>query len=72
MSETPDDRGVGVPVLEGGGGRSKFVLFSTPTQRGSFTGVKLPANEAEDSLATSAEVKKTWIYTSTTPYAFMA
>jgi hypothetical protein len=35
-------------------------------------GVKRPGREADHSPSTSAEVKKTWIYTSTPPYAFMA
>jgi hypothetical protein len=35
-------------------------------------GVKRPGREAHQSSPTSAEVKKTWIYTSTPPYAFMA
>jgi hypothetical protein len=40
---------------------------------GAFShGVKLPGHEADRSPATSAEVKKTRIYTSTPPYAFMA
>jgi hypothetical protein len=39
---------------------------------GSFPGVKLPGREADHSPPTSSEVKKMWIYTSTTPYAFMA
>jgi hypothetical protein len=30
------------------------------------------AREADHSTPTSAEVKKTWIYTSTPPYVFMA
>jgi hypothetical protein len=34
-------------------------------------GVKPPGREADHSLSASAEVKKTWIYTSTPPYAFM-
>jgi hypothetical protein len=34
--------------------------------------VKRPVREADHSLPTSAEVKKTWICTSTPPYAFMA
>jgi hypothetical protein len=34
-------------------------------------GVKLPGREADRSPPTSAGVKKIWIYTSTTPYAFM-
>jgi hypothetical protein len=36
------------------------------------SGVKRPGREAEHSSATSAEIKKMWIYTSTPPYAFMA
>jgi hypothetical protein len=36
-----------------------------------FLGVKRPGREADHS-PTSAEVKKTWIYTSTPPYTFMA
>jgi hypothetical protein len=35
-------------------------------------GVKRPGREADHSPPASAEVKKTWIYTSTPPYAFMA
>jgi hypothetical protein len=35
-------------------------------------GVKRPGREADHSPPTSAVVKKTWIYTSTPPYAFMA
>jgi hypothetical protein len=34
-------------------------------------GVKRLGREAHHSSPTSAEVKKTWIYTSTPPYAFM-
>jgi hypothetical protein len=34
-------------------------------------GVKWPGLESDHSPPTSAEVKKTWIYTSTPPYAFM-
>jgi hypothetical protein len=34
--------------------------------------VKQPGREADHSPPTSAEVKKTWIYTSNFPYAFMA
>jgi hypothetical protein len=36
------------------------------------TGVKRPGREVGHSLPTSAEVKKTWIYTSTLPYIFLA
>jgi hypothetical protein len=35
-------------------------------------GVKRPGREADHSPPTGAEVKNTWIYTSTPPYAFMA
>jgi hypothetical protein len=35
-------------------------------------GVKRPGREADHSSVTSAEVKKTWIYTSTPAYVFMA
>jgi hypothetical protein len=35
-------------------------------------GVTRPWREADNSLPTSAEVKKMWIYTSAPPYAFMA
>jgi hypothetical protein len=37
-----------------------------------FPGVKRPKREADHSPQTSAVMKKMWIYTSTTPYAFMA
>jgi hypothetical protein len=40
--------------------------------RGSFPWGKRPGREADHSPQTSAEVKKTWIYTYTPPYAFMA
>jgi hypothetical protein len=35
-------------------------------------GVKRQGRDADHSPPTSADVKKTWIYTSTPPYAFMA
>jgi hypothetical protein len=35
-------------------------------------GLKLPAREADHSPPGSEEVKKMWIYTSTSPYIFMA
>jgi hypothetical protein len=38
---------------------------------GTFPGVKRPGPEAEYSLTTKAEVKKTWIYTSTPSYVYM-
>jgi hypothetical protein len=61
-------------------GRRKGFLLSTsipvprPTQwiPGSLSfGVKRPGREVDHSPLTSAEVKKTWIYISTPPYAFM-
>jgi hypothetical protein len=77
-----DNRGVGVRVPVG----SNIFLFSTssrpvpgPTQPhiqwvpGALSpGVKRPEREADNSPPSSAEVKKTWIYTSTPTYAFMA
>jgi hypothetical protein len=40
---------------------------------GAFSpGVKLSEHEAEYSRPTSVEVKKMWVYTSISPYAFMA
>jgi hypothetical protein len=38
---------------------------------GSFPGVKRPGHEAHHSPATTAKVKKMWIYVATSPYAFM-
>jgi hypothetical protein len=75
-----DDQGVGVQVPIGSR------IFSTtsrqalgPTQPpikwvpgALFLGVKRPGREADHSPPTSAEVKKTWLCTSTPPYAFMA
>jgi hypothetical protein len=61
-------------------GKVKIFLFSTlaspalgPTQPPVplSPGVKRSAREADHSTPTSAEVKKTWIYTSTPPYVFM-
>jgi hypothetical protein len=41
--------------------------------KGGFSsGVKLLGREVDHSPPTDAEVKKTWIYTPTSPYAFMA
>jgi hypothetical protein len=71
-----DDRGVGVRVPIG----ERF--FSSPSHSdrpliqwvpGALSpGVKRQGREADHSPPTSAEVKNTWIYTSTPPYAFMA
>jgi hypothetical protein len=62
-------------------GRGEIFLFSkssrpvlgptqAPIQR--VPGVKRPGREADHLLPTSVEVKNTWIYTYTPPYAFMA
>jgi hypothetical protein len=58
--------------------RAKNFLFSTssrpalgPTQH-PIAGIKQKGREAEHSTPASDEVKKMWIYTSTSPYAFMA
>jgi hypothetical protein len=77
-----DGRGVGVsdPV--------RAIFFPTPRHPDRFwgppslliqwvtgalsSGVKLPGREADHSPPTSVEVKNTWIYTSTPPYALMA
>jgi hypothetical protein len=37
---------------------------------GSFPGGKRPGREADHPPPTSVEVKKTWVYTPTPPYAF--
>jgi hypothetical protein len=42
------------------------------TERGPSPEVKRLGSEADHSPPTSAEVKNTWIYTFTPPYAFMA
>jgi hypothetical protein len=57
-------------VRTGSGAHPAFYRMGTG---GSFTrGVKRLEREADQSSPISAEVKKTWIYTSTPPYAFMA
>jgi hypothetical protein len=73
--------------LDGRGGRSsspggiKNFLFSTSSRPGLGStqppiqwarGVNPPGREADHSPPANAEDKKTWIYTSTPPYAFMA
>jgi hypothetical protein len=76
-----DDRGAGVRVPKG----QEFCLLhvvqtgsggtQTPIQweqEALSPGVKRPGPEADHSPATSDEVKKTWVYTSSPPYAFMA
>jgi hypothetical protein len=77
-----DDRGVGVWIPIG-----SRIFFSpqgldrlwgppsllTVEYRGPLSpGVKRPGREADHSRPTSAEVKKTFIYTSTPPYIFVA
>jgi hypothetical protein len=47
-------------------------LLTNEYQGSLFPGVKRPRREAHHSPPTSAEVKNTWIYTSNTPYVFMA
>jgi hypothetical protein len=72
-----DDRGVGVRVPVGSR------IFSSPRRPDRLWGpssllsnryqvVNQPGREADHSPPTSAEVKKMWIYTSTTPHAFTA
>jgi hypothetical protein len=77
-----DDQVVGVRVLEGGKNfhfsmspRPALGPTHPPIQRvpGALSpGVKRPGHEADHLPPTNAEVKKTWVYTSTPPYAFMA
>jgi hypothetical protein len=73
-----DDRGVGVGVPVGS--RIENFLFSTssrpalgPTQPPIqwVLGVKRPGRETDHSPPAKAEDKKTWVYSSTSPYAFM-
>jgi hypothetical protein len=76
-----DDGGVGVRVPIG------LRIFTSPSRpdrlwgppnllfkgyRELFPEVRRPGREADHSPPYSAEVKKTWIYTSTPPYVFMA
>jgi hypothetical protein len=76
-----DDQGVGVE-LPGGGKNFHFSTSSRPALGSTqppiqwvpgplSPGVKRPGREADHSPPTSAEVKKMWIYTSTTAYAFI-
>jgi hypothetical protein len=78
-----DDRGVGIRVPMGGSKNFYFSMSSTPalgpTQPpmqwvpGALSPrVKRAGRETDHSPSTSGEVKKTWVYTSTPPYIFMA
>jgi hypothetical protein len=76
----PEDREIGVRVTVGS------TIFSTscrpalghtqgPTRRVPGTlypGIKWQGREADHSPPTNVEVKKMWIYTSTSPHVFMA
>jgi hypothetical protein len=75
-----DGRGVGIRVPVGAR------IFSSPRRPDGFwgppsllsngyrelsVGVKRPGREADHSPLTTADVKNTWIYTSTSPYVLM-
>jgi hypothetical protein len=74
----PDNRGIGARVPVG----SRILSTSSRPALGSTQpsiqweqmalppGVKRPGREADHSPPARAEVRKTWIYTSTPPYAF--
>jgi hypothetical protein len=76
-----DDQGIGVRVTMGAGifkFSMSFRLALGPTQPhiqrvpvALSPAVKRSGREADHSPTTSAEVKKTWVYTSTPPYVFM-
>jgi hypothetical protein len=55
---------------------TQYPCFGVPPIQwvpGDFSpGLKRPGCEADPSPPTSAQVKKTWTYTSTPPYVFMA
>jgi hypothetical protein len=66
-----EDGGVGVRIPV----RSR--IFSSPRRPDRLWGTPAsysnrPEREADHSPPTIADVKKTWIYTSTSPHAFMA
>jgi hypothetical protein len=70
-----DDRKVGVRAPVG----SRIFTSPYPPDPTSYPrgiggggGLKRPRSEPDHSPPTSAEVKKTWMYTSTHPYVFMA
>jgi hypothetical protein len=70
-----DGRGVRVRVP--GGSKIFLVLIDSEAHPASYRmnahslGVKWLGRDTDHSPPTSAEVKKTWIYTSTPPYVFM-
>jgi hypothetical protein len=64
---------VGGPEFDFWQGQDFSPLHVVPTRNGgSSLGVKRPEREADHSRPTSAELKNTWIYIATSPYAFMA
>jgi hypothetical protein len=70
-----DDQGVDVPVgvrIFTSPMSSRTALGSIHPPPSSFAAVKLPEREADHSTPISAEVKKTWLYTPTPPYVFLA
>jgi hypothetical protein len=73
-----DDRGVGVRVpVESRIFTSRYrpARLWGPIQwvlKALSPGLKRPGHDADQSPPTSSEIKKTWVYTSTPPYAFMA
>jgi hypothetical protein len=77
VSPSGKDRGYGFDA------RKAFLNFSASILLNALTKIKLSlglinqaqwvsGHEADHSPPTSAKVKKTWIYTSTPPYFFMA
>jgi hypothetical protein len=75
-----DDRGIGVRAMVGARNVFLHVVQTSPgAHPASYiidTGalslvVKRRRREADHSPPTSAEVKETWVYTCTLPYAFM-
>jgi hypothetical protein len=72
-----EDRVVGVRVQVGSNifsspGSGAHPAYQMGTGGAHSPGVKRPGRQSDHSPPTSAKFKKTWIYTSTPPYAFMA
>jgi hypothetical protein len=68
-----DDRGIGVQVPVGSRPSMTSIHPPIPWVTGALSPeAKWLEREADRSPPTIAEVKKTWVYTSTTTYAFMA